>query len=131
MQKFSLGAKVLFRRKQIEFSTRVVGYDREDGQYIILIPEDEKRCNSFAISNNIKDRYEVIILPDYLGFKCGWALEFEITNLIDGESCLRCNDFSFMAESNIQKNDEKRFACYSCRDTEKWWFVANGWEFNG
>lgn len=59
----------------------------------------------------------------------------------DGCACIRCTNFCQMAENNLGDtadlcNQEvkisavkRAFACYSCRDSEAWWFKANGWTF--
>lgn len=94
---------------------------------------------------------EVSVDPQYIGYRGYWiardnygVLEMKkppVAKKQDGCACIRCTKFCQMAENNLGNTAElgnpeikpsavkKAFGCFSCRDTERWWFESNGWTF--
>lgn len=135
-QKFRLGSKVRYTTQYEKyFDTTVVAYDSSDDTYLIF--SDVPNCLFRGMIFQAKDYTSscIISLPEKQieGHLVDWAgpKYLSLLNqpaLDDGLYCVRCGLFSDMAEPNIKHLEKgSGLACYSCRDSESWWFRSNDW----
>lgn len=95
----------------------IIGYDKFNSKYVILIPKYFNIKNSWNIIEEHLSKLN--INPNHLDDKAMTIFEDKIVKLktpkshSDGMFCNRCNEFFPMAEPN--QSDGVSMRCYSCR----------------
>ena|SRR3990167_11379000 len=127
-QKIPLGSKVQYHGCTTPFETIVVGFDTEDGQYMVLT--DVPGC-TISPYGTVYTRDNVIIDIQYCNRPFLWALACNLVfvgSREDGSRCVKCGEFASMAQPNIKHTSKGvGFACWQCRSTAKWWLDNNEW----
>lgn len=136
-QTFPLGTKVRYAQEELKraFDTWVVGFDADDGQYLILVDVAGSPFRGLALNLSDWNGPGVTLDKTYVGRRIEWVSGEWLDMLekprakIDGCACIRCGNFAPMAQPNASHPEHgSGLACWSCKTTSKWWFNDGGWE---